>query len=433
MPVESSNRVLPGVWTIETFVVGNNPQTTTQNIALSSGQSRYVKSRSWLQTPSYLKKKEQHDLPMNAYSVSIVEENYSTGSLEDAVYDTKGTLQTRAKHSGQFGSGTAWGSNVNVVDRPTSGDKASVDAQCSTKMLLTLKGQKVNAMQFIAERNQTYKLIGDTARNLGAAYQYLKRGNVPGAVTALGGVRPPKRGLKEYRKGYPQDPEKAASNLWLQWVYGWKPLIQDVYGAMEHYNSTITKDSVLMAKATVSRTGRRTVLETTPQSGWNATHVSRRSWKYTCKHVIYYKLVNDTSKTMAQLGFTNPALIGWELMPFSFVADWFLPVGNFISSLDATVGLVFLKGCKTTCEIARSYKVTGGKSTQSTRKVNVNIKSNYKNVTIARSTLASFPSVAAPQWKNPVSAVHAANAIALLTQIFYARKGSVGGLGSRGF
>jgi hypothetical protein len=37
----------------------------------------------------------------------------------------------------------------------------------------------------------------------------------------------------------------------------------------------------------------------------------------------------------ARLGLLNPAEVIWELVPFSFVADWFLPIGDYLSALDA--------------------------------------------------------------------------------------------------
>lgn len=35
-------------------------------------------------------------------------------------------------------------------------------------------------------------------------------------------------------------------------------------------------------------------------------------------------------------GFSNPAAVLWEATPFSFVADWFFPVGDYLSRLDQT-------------------------------------------------------------------------------------------------
>jgi hypothetical protein len=48
-----------------------------------------------------------------------------------------------------------------------------------------------------------------------------------------------------------------------------------------------------------------------------------------------------------KLGFVNPAVIAWELVPFSFVVDWFVPVGNFLSQWTDFVGLSLQNGYTT--------------------------------------------------------------------------------------
>jgi hypothetical protein len=48
-----------------------------------------------------------------------------------------------------------------------------------------------------------------------------------------------------------------------------------------------------------------------------------------------------------KLGFVNPGVIAWELVPFSFVIDWFVPVGNFLSQWTDFVGLTLQKAYTT--------------------------------------------------------------------------------------
>jgi hypothetical protein len=53
-------------------------------------------------------------------------------------------------------------------------------------------------------------------------------------------------------------------------------------------------------------------------------------------------------------GISNPALVAWELVPFSFVADWFVPVGDWLKQLDALLGLTVEGTC--TSELLRYHK-----------------------------------------------------------------------------
>lgn len=44
------------------------------------------------------------------------------------------------------------------------------------------------------------------------------------------------------------------------------------------------------------------------------------------------------------LGLLDPLTLAWELIPFSFVVDWFLPVGTYLSQLTALNGLTLMNG-----------------------------------------------------------------------------------------
>jgi hypothetical protein len=48
---------------------------------------------------------------------------------------------------------------------------------------------------------------------------------------------------------------------------------------------------------------------------------------------------------MASIGLINPSTVVWELIPFSFVVDWFLPIGNFLHGLSALTGTSTQQGC----------------------------------------------------------------------------------------
>jgi hypothetical protein len=39
------------------------------------------------------------------------------------------------------------------------------------------------------------------------------------------------------------------------------------------------------------------------------------------------------------MGLTNPAVVAWELVPFSFVVDWFVNVSEFLGQFDEFIGL----------------------------------------------------------------------------------------------
>lgn len=74
--------------------------------------------------------------------------------------------------------------------------------------------------------------------------------------------------------------------------------------------------------------------------------------------------LNPNVLLASNLGLTNPAMVAWDLVPFSFVVDWFLPVGKFLNSFDSHYGFSLKHGCgaydiKSHASLSESY-VSGG-------------------------------------------------------------------------
>jgi hypothetical protein len=121
---------------------------------------------------------------------------------------------------------------------------------------------------------------------------------------------------------------------------------------------------------------------------------------------------------LKQIGFDNPISLAWEILPYSFVLDWFLPIGDFLDGLNRWKGLSFVSGW----EVQFTRKTTLADIyyyfEDSTR-----VQCRYGNwssdaVLLDRSALNDFPQVQWPSWKNPVSVTHAANALALMRVAF---------------
>lgn len=66
----------------------------------------------------------------------------------------------------------------------------------------------------------------------------------------------------------------------------------------------------------------------------------------------------------SSLGLDNPALIAWELTPLSFVFDWFINVGDFLTGLTPR-GVAFVSGSistKVDVQVGRGPQTFGGDS-----------------------------------------------------------------------
>jgi hypothetical protein len=297
----------------------------------------------------------------------------------------------------------------------------SHDAVAVQKALKSLRsriesGIDGNLAQDVAQIRQTVKLITDTASRLAKTGIALKNGNIPKAVATLWGGSKPRRG-KGGRK--PSVSESAANN-WLQMQYGWKPLLQDIHGAMESLAKLNLTDASVRQVTASARTSNWDVRDlplfqnSSTFGGWVRTHTTSR-----CKFGLRFTVENHLMAFLAQTGFTNPLNLGWELIPFSFVADWFAPIGPWLETLSAYHGLVFFDGYQTLFTKQHTESLIRFSGEALPGQMLAAAGSYSRDVVILnRTRLNTFPTSSFPGFKSPISVTHATNALALLKSVF---------------
>lgn len=187
---------------------------------------------------------------------------------------------------------------------------------------------KVSLGVAFAERRQTVNLVSSRAKQIARAALLVRKGKLKSAWSALG--HPNRRAPTRHKK---------FSSQWLEYQYGWVPLYNDIYGAML---TTIKRPPTAPYKITRGFTDSGEVYDS------NTDGTTR--WRY--KDLVTVKgfvsVTDPGAVTENELGLRNPALIGWELIPFSFVADWFIPVGAWLQAQTALVGVNILDPSITT-------------------------------------------------------------------------------------
>jgi hypothetical protein len=266
-------------------------------------------------------------------------------------------------------------------------------------------------------------IVGNATKIAGSLRQ-LKRGNIPGAISALGAgrVSPKWKGPK----GQPSTTASVASN-WLQLQYGWKPLLSDIEGFLK-IMGTMNGPTDFVQKVRGSATESLQVVDNTYPPGdgvigFGNTGRSTFTLQTKVKFVIRFRMDSPLTALFSQTGFTNPISLAWELLPFSFVADWFLPIGDYFEALEAWKGMTFLGGSKTTfTRIKTDSVITYSGPPVGNPTVNVMLNAEFRNeqIRLGRQALNTWPSAVLPSFnKTGLSGgLRAANAIALLSQGF---------------
>lgn len=173
-----------------------------------------------------------------------------------------------------------------------------------------------------AEWRESLDLITSSAIKAYNAYKAIRKGKLRKALQELG-VSKSNRRRRRRTQG-----ADAASSLYLDYAFGVAPTIQDMYSAMEVLSQPLPYGKK-SAGASCTR-------------NWNTTTASnKRVYHSKIRHRVGADilLTNPNAFLMNQLGILNPASIAWELVPFSFMVDWFYNVGNYLNSFSDWAGL----------------------------------------------------------------------------------------------
>lgn len=200
----------------------------------------------------------------------------------------------------------------------------------------------------LAEWKSSLSMIYTRAKHVVDVLGAARRGNFGKAAKGLfegftGDSRQYKgaKSAQDYGRRFKKGTEKV-SDFWLETWFGWLPTISDIGSAVDTIQSPLPYNLYAKGTATVTRS----VSYVPPPNfyaSWDDTWVIRSGtyWTHVAKHKYFARIrVENPNLYLAnQLGLVNPAVVAWELVPFSFVADWFANVSQFLSACTDFLGL----------------------------------------------------------------------------------------------
>lgn len=199
---------------------------------------------------------------------------------------------------------------------------------CENKLVEKIAEIRVNAADMYRTRKETMEMVTKRVNQLIHAWRSMKRGNWRQFKKALGISSKNKR---------PKEFGKNSSGTWLEHSYGWSPLLSDIYTIL---NNTFEPPSIT-AKA---RYKERVILDEVSSMYYVGSKLylgsTRGVFNVAITDQIDIHLDSPAIQAASQYGLLNPAAVAWEAVPFSFVVDWFYPVGDFLSQLNTTGGLI---------------------------------------------------------------------------------------------
>lgn len=186
------------------------------------------------------------------------------------------------------------------------------------KLVLKIQAFGTNMIEIYRTRKETIDMVTSTVKKLTYIYKSIRQRNFRNACNLMG---------ISYRK-----PSKRNHNnppgAWLEYTYGWSPLVSDMYVVLNQTFPELRHYVFSRQRETLSLLLGEDSNKITKYEGQIRVSAS-------CEVVV-----NDsTVKAISYYGIDNPSLALWEAMPYSFIVDWFLPVGDYLQSLTAFNGI----------------------------------------------------------------------------------------------
>lgn len=229
--------------------------------------------------------------------------------------------KVRTRGSFTSGSGDVSYYDVGLV---TVRDDYTVDAQNKCYAALVNKlGDPSTMANNLMEVSQSVGMIVSRANQIGRFVSALRRGNIAAASKAL---QTPTLGSQKTRRLE----VKNLGDQFLEFHFGWVPLVQDIGSALSVLSNTRFGERRLTATSSIDIFDRE-VVEGHDQWTKYST-VNNRQNTFRCKMGVTVRIINPNVHLANQLGLINPYAIAWEAVPFSFVVDWFGNVGQLLGS-----------------------------------------------------------------------------------------------------
>jgi hypothetical protein len=315
-----------------------------------SGRRRLLKDRK--STPGYYDLvRKGLPLPNNPYSMESLDSNSTTFELLKVYPWSTTSLGTKSVHEYLGGVHTAPLAYESMLE------EASLKAQQSFYNNADAYDSTLGVT--LAELPKAIHLVGDSATRIARTFKRLKRFDIPGAFEALGlakveNLRHSNALIKSARNSKRSVVGRTdfAANAWLEMTYGWKPLLSEIDNAAhdlafgwEAHDADFRIHGSGRVKSTAHFVnGSRLAPGNNGPGG--AIDYHRQESSVRVGYTSHVKVTDPTWRALSSLGLANPLEIAWELLPYSFVVDWFVPFGDWIASLDAMAGLTMVDASK---------------------------------------------------------------------------------------
>lgn len=304
------------------------------------------------------------------------------------------------QNKGDFATGTAY-SFSKLENVPLTGSFAGKMAAAGS--LFLANGSFIGAPNLVSQHAASLASSAEVAQNKAVIAMYDKlRGDVDLSIDAfqirqtLSMLRRPMNSIvtlaNQVRKRA-KVTGRPFSEAWLEYTYGWKPLVGTAYGVAGIMGESASGPKGQIFKGVGVSKQNFTGITSAVCAGYNlsGTYKIRCEDIYKCYALV---VLDEASKAQKAARYTslNPASITWELMPYSFVVDWFYDVGSYLRATESA--LIYKTVIKAAWGSSLQVRET---STDLNKVITVNttgggsVRGTYKSLAFSRSKINGTP------------------------------------------
>lgn len=211
------------------------------------------------------------------------------------------------------------------------------------RLLDKVDNQTFDLGAIIAESGETSKYILSRGLQIAKFATSLVSGNIPGALRAVG-LSPNKvrqRVRKARREGLGMHAASSLSAAWLEYNFAIRPLVGDISTAAALYQDPTTVLNKLNLTVTASsRVSDKREYKNIVHGGDKIRYYAMANRRMS----VTYSIVDAEQVANKALGLNAPLASAWELVPFSWVIDYVVNIGDYLRLQNATDGLAFSHG-----------------------------------------------------------------------------------------
>lgn len=220
------------------------------------------------------------------------------------------------------------------------------------------KSEQAAAAVALAEVRSTVTMLTKRITQVAKAASALRKFRFRDAAEALGlvrNVKPRRTRIRKTRLRWTKDPidgkfypsrkitskerraAHAFASLWQEWSFGWAPTVQDISSAAKVLSEPLLYETLIKASGSYTPSYKReTVVEDSVQKTTYENFVTAR---HSCRVQAILTAMNPNKDLARRLGLADLAGAALEVVPFSFVANWFVNLNEFASQFTQTYGL----------------------------------------------------------------------------------------------